>query len=82
MLHRAATADSKMWANRFDAKCARLLDVHKTTAIGMAGHAIHFDHLARKYPGDVNRSIASVGYSVAMLAEPRDQNSLNHAAPR
>lgn len=82
MLRRAATADSKMWANRFDAQCARLLDVHKTPAVGMAGHVIHFDSLAREYSGDVNRSIGSVGYSVAVLAEPCDQNSLNHAAPR
>jgi hypothetical protein len=82
VLHRAATANPEMRADRFNALCARLLDVHKPPAIRMARHGIDFDRLAGKSRGDVDRSLGAIGYSVAMFAEPFDQNPLNHARPQ
>ena len=82
MLHRAATANSEMSADWFNSQCTRLLHIHKTPAVGVTWHGIHFDGFARQGPGDVNRSLRAVRYSVAVLAEAVDQNPLNHAGPR
>jgi len=82
MLHGAAAADSEMRADRVNALCTRLMDVHEAPAIGVAGHGLDIDDLSGKSRGYVNRSVGRVRYSVAMLAEPIDQNSLNHAGPR
>jgi hypothetical protein len=82
MLHRAATANAKVPADWLNSLCTRLLNVHKSPAVRMAGHGIDLDNLARQGAWNVNRAIGALGYSVAVLAEPVDQNSLSHAAPR
>jgi hypothetical protein len=82
MLHCAATANPEMRADRFNALCARLAHIHKTAAIRVTWLSVDFDGLARQGPGNVNWSRRAVGYSVAVLAEPVDQNPLNHAGPR
>jgi hypothetical protein len=82
MLHRAATANPEMSADWFNPQCTRLLHIHKTPAVWVTWHDVHFDGFARERPGDVNRSLGAVGYSVAVLAKAVDQNPLNHAGPR
>ena len=82
MLHGAATANPEMSADWFDPQCTRLLHIHKTPAVRVTWHGVHFDGFARQRPWDVNRTFGAVGYSVAVLAEAVDQNPLNHAGPR
>jgi hypothetical protein len=82
MLDGATTADSEVRADRFDPLWARLLDIHKLSAVGVARHGIYFDRLSWKGSGDVNRSVGTVAYSVAVLTEPLDLNALSHAWPR
>jgi hypothetical protein len=82
MLHRAATANPEMSADWFDSQCTRSLHVHKTPAVGVTWHGIHFDGFARQGSWDVNRSLGAIGNSVAVLAEAVNQNPLNHAGPR
>ena len=82
MLHGAAAANSKMPANRFNALCARFLNIQEASPVGVTRYRIHFDDLARQRARDVNRSVGAVGYPVAPMAKAIDQNSLNHTRPR
>lgn len=82
MLRRAPAANPEMSADWVNPQCARLLHLHKTPAVGVTWLGIDFDGFARQGPGNVNRSLGTVGYSIAMLAEAVDQNSLKHAGPR
>jgi hypothetical protein len=71
-----------MPADWLDPQCTRLLHGHKTPPVRMTRLGVDFDRFARQGPGNVNRSLAAFGYSVAVLAEAVDQNSLKHAGPR
>jgi hypothetical protein len=82
MLHCAPAANPEMLADWVNPQCARLLHLHKTPAVRVTWFDIDFDGFARQGPGNVNRSLGTVGYSVAVLAEAVDQNPLNHAGPR
>jgi hypothetical protein len=71
-----------MSADRFNPQRTRLLHGHKTPAIRVTWLGVDFDGFARQGPGNVNRSLGAVGYSIAVLAEAFDHNPLNHAEPR
>src|ERR1700756_2482134 len=74
MLHRAATANPEMAADRLNPQFTRLLHIHKTPAVGVTWLGIDFDGFSRQGPGNVNRPLGAVGYSVAVLTEAVDQN--------
>ena len=82
MLRCAPAANPEMAADRVNPQCARLLHLHKTPALRVTWLGIDFDGFAWQGPGNVNRSLGTVGYSVAVMAEAIDQNPLNHAGPR
>jgi hypothetical protein len=82
MLHCAAAANPEMSADWVNPQCTRLLHIHKTPAVRVTWHRVHFDGLARQSPWDVNQPLGAVGYAIAVLAETIDQNPLNHAGPR
>ena len=82
MLHCAAAANPEMSADWVNPQCTRLLHIHKTPAVRVTWLGIDFDGFARQGPGNINRSLGALGYSVAVLAEAVDQDPLNHAGPR
>ncbi len=50
--------------------------------VGVAGDFFDFDRFAGQRAGNINRAGGAVGDAVAAMAEPIDQEPLNHAPPR
>ena len=78
MLQGAAAANAEMRADRRDALRARRLHIEKLPAVGMAGPVLDLDRLAGQRAGDIDRAVGTVGDAVAAMAEPIDQEALNH----
>src|SRR5271169_6475860 len=82
VLHGAAAAYAEMRTDRRDAFCTRAFDGEQPAAVGMAGNRFHLDRFARQCAGNVNRAGGAVGDAVAAMADPGDNEPLNHASPR
>ena len=55
-----------------------VLDAKKLAAVGVAGQVLHFDGLARQGGGNKDRPIGAVGHAIAAMADPVDDEMLNH----
>jgi hypothetical protein len=82
MLHGAAAANTEMRTNRRDALRARCLDAKKLAAVGMAGYFVNFNGLARQGSRHKDRPVSAVGDAIAAMADPVDDEMLNHVRPR
>jgi len=83
MLDRAATADSKVLADRRDALRTGAIDLQKAPAIGMlARDGCDLDGLAAQRVRHVKRPGAGKGNAVAEMADMIDGETLNHVAHR
>ena len=82
VLQRAPAADAEMRTDRRGTLHARVFDVQQLASVGMAGPRFGFDGFARQRAGNVDRPFGAVGDAVAAVAEPGDDEPLNHARPR
>ena len=82
MLQGAAAANAEMRADRRDAVSARHLDAEQMAPVGLTGHGLNLDGLARQRAGNVNWTTAAVRHAIAAMAEPIDDHALNHVRPR
>ena len=63
---------------RRDPLRARLLDLDRQPAVGMAGPGVGFDDFARQREGHKQRPIRRVGNAVAAPSEPRNRQAFDH----
>ena len=83
MLDRAAAADAKMLAERYDPLRARTLDREQAPAVGMmTRHRRDLDGLAAKRVRHVHALAVDQGHAVAEMANAIDDEPLNHGARR
>src|SRR5579864_8110304 len=82
MLNRTATANTEMRADRRDALGVRTLDPQQGAAVGMAGHGIGFDDLARQGAGHIDRPVGTLGNAVAAMADAPNGQPFNHGRPQ
>ena len=79
MLERAAAADAEMRAHRRDPLRARLRDLDRQPAVGMAGPGFGFDDLAGQRERHKHRPIGRIGDAVAAPSETRNRQTFDHA---
>ena len=58
------------------------LDAKQLPAIGMARHGLDFDSLAGQGAGNEDRFVGAIDHAIAAMADPVDDEMLNHVRPR